>query len=182
MVFLSSSVSFSPISSHKNITFASLAQQTHTHNREEPDNGAPSNLNPTRQRHPLASSIPIQPQIHIQSNSAALLPSLCPFVRSFHRLSNLKSQVARNKTNLLLHSRSWIISLGKPHTIRFKLLSGKKKKIKCVVTISSYDAELQIDDFEYLKENSPIGLTEFLEYMARVGEQSVILCRCGYEA
>ncbi|XP_030939694.1 uncharacterized protein LOC115964541 [Quercus lobata] len=76
---------------------------------EEPDNGAPPNLNPTRWRHPLASSIPIQPEIHIQSNSAALLPSLCPFVRSFQ-----KSQVARNKTNLLfllVHSRSWIISL-----------------------------------------------------------------------
>ncbi|XP_030960920.1 uncharacterized protein LOC115982450 [Quercus lobata] len=50
-----------------------------------------------------AKASPIQPQIHIQSNSAALLPSLCPFVRSFHHLSNLKSQVARNKTNLLFH-------------------------------------------------------------------------------
>ncbi|KAK7816260.1 hypothetical protein CFP56_000570, partial [Quercus suber] len=50
---------------------------------EEPDNGAPSNLNPTRRRHPLASSIPIQPQIHIQSNSAALLSSLCPFVHDW---------------------------------------------------------------------------------------------------
>ena len=32
------------------------------------------------------------------------------------------------------------------------------------------DAELQIDGFEYLKENFPTGLIEFLEYMARVGE------------
>ncbi|KAK7847311.1 hypothetical protein CFP56_006718 [Quercus suber] len=48
--------------------------------------------------------------------------------------------------------------------------------------LKSCDAELPIDGFEYLKENFPIGLTEFLEYMARVGEQSVILCRCGYEA
>ena len=46
----------------------------------------------------------------------------------------------------------------------------------------SCDVELQIDGFEYLKENFPTSLTEFLEYMARVGEQSVILCRCEYEA
>ena len=46
---LSNSISFSSISSHNNIMFASLAQQTHTHNRR------------TRQRRTIES----------QSNSAA---------------------------------------------------------------------------------------------------------------
>ncbi|KAF3951442.1 hypothetical protein CMV_022903 [Castanea mollissima] len=67
---------------------------------------------------------------------------------------------------------------------QWPLASALERRIRrySSVTISSYDAELQIDGFEYLKENFPTGLTEFLEYMARVGEQSVILCRCGYEA
>ncbi|KAL4637733.1 hypothetical protein ACB092_03G097100 [Castanea dentata] len=60
-------------------------------------------------------------------------------------------------------------------------ISNSPKIISCILSTKHYDAELQIDGFEYLKEIFPTG-TEFLEYMARVGEQSVILCQCGYEA
>ena len=88
---LSSSVSFSSISFHNNVTFAFLAQQTHTHNRrtrqrrtiESQSNSTtpPSSFfysNPTSNPHPIQLS--------------GLLPSLCPFVWSFLRLSKLKSQ------------------------------------------------------------------------------------------
>ncbi len=43
-------------------------------------------------------------------------------------------------------------------------------------------AVMQTDGFEYLKESCPTVLTELLEYVARVSEHSVILCRHGNEA
>ena len=41
---------------------------------------------------------------------------------------------------------------------------------------SFFSPVMQIDGFEYLKGKLPYLLTEFLEYVARVSEQSVILC------
>ena len=41
---------------------------------------------------------------------------------------------------------------------------------------------MQIDGFEYLKGKLPYLLTEFLEYVARVSEQSVILYWHGNES
>ena len=43
-------------------------------------------------------------------------------------------------------------------------------------------AVMQTDGFEYLKQSCPTVLTELLEYVARVSEHSVILCRHGNEA
>ncbi|KAJ8748385.1 hypothetical protein K2173_003022 [Erythroxylum novogranatense] len=43
-------------------------------------------------------------------------------------------------------------------------------------------AVMQTDGFEYLKESCPSVLTELLEYVARVSEHSIIVCRHGNEA
>nr|POE45244.1 btb/poz and math domain-containing protein 1 [Quercus suber] len=86
----------------------------------------------------------------------------------------------REKTTWILGASRTLFSLNLYTNLPIRL--GLCSTTESSVTISSCDAELQIDGFEYLKENFPTGLTEFLEYMAKVGEQSVILCRCGYEA
>lgn len=41
---------------------------------------------------------------------------------------------------------------------------------------------MQTDGFEYLKESCPSLLTELLEYVAKVSEHSVVVCRHGNEA
>ncbi|KAH9785987.1 BTB/POZ and MATH domain-containing protein 2 [Citrus sinensis] len=43
-------------------------------------------------------------------------------------------------------------------------------------------AVMQTDGFEYLKESCPSLLTELLEYVAKVSEHSVVVCRHGNEA
>ena len=45
-----------------------------------------------------------------------------------------------------------------------------------------FAAVMQTDGFEYLKQSCPSVLTELLEYVARVNEHPVIVCRHGNEA
>lgn len=40
---------------------------------------------------------------------------------------------------------------------------------------------MQTDGFEYLKQSCPSVLTELLEYVAKIGEHSVIVCGHGNE-
>lgn len=54
--------------------------------------------------------------------------------------------------------------------------------LKFVAMPENLRAVMQTDGFEYLKESCPSVLTELLEYVARVSEHSVILCRHGSEA
>ncbi|KAJ9187676.1 hypothetical protein P3X46_003103 [Hevea brasiliensis] len=54
--------------------------------------------------------------------------------------------------------------------------------LKFVAMPENLRAVMQTDGFEYLKESCPSVLTELLEYVARVGEHSVIVCRHGNEA
>ncbi|KAK9984118.1 hypothetical protein SO802_033643 [Lithocarpus litseifolius] len=54
--------------------------------------------------------------------------------------------------------------------------------LKFVALPENLRAVMQTDGFEYLKQSCPTVLTELLEYVARVSEHSVILCRHGNEA
>ncbi|OAY61702.1 BTB/POZ and MATH domain-containing protein 2 [Manihot esculenta] len=54
--------------------------------------------------------------------------------------------------------------------------------LKFVAMSENLRAVMQTDGFEYLKESCPSVLTELLEYVARVGEHSVILCKHRSEA
>ncbi|OVA05529.1 BTB/POZ-like [Macleaya cordata] len=54
--------------------------------------------------------------------------------------------------------------------------------LKFVASPENLRAVMQTDGFEYLKESCPMVLTELLEYVARVGEHSNIVCRLGNEA
>ncbi|OMO77790.1 BTB/POZ-like protein [Corchorus capsularis] len=54
--------------------------------------------------------------------------------------------------------------------------------LKFVAMPENLRAVMQTDGFEYLKESCPSVLTELLEYVARVNEHSVIVCRHGNEA
>ncbi|KAI3979905.1 hypothetical protein MKX01_042559 [Papaver californicum] len=49
--------------------------------------------------------------------------------------------------------------------------------LKFVAMPENLRAVMQTDGFEYLKESCPAVLTELLEYVARVGEHSVAICR-----
>ncbi|KAI3855804.1 hypothetical protein MKX03_014799 [Papaver bracteatum] len=49
--------------------------------------------------------------------------------------------------------------------------------LKFVARPENLRAVMQTDGFEYLKESCPAVLTELLEYVARVGEHSVAICR-----
>ncbi|RVX21877.1 BTB/POZ and MATH domain-containing protein 2 [Vitis vinifera] len=58
-------------------------------------------------------------------------------------------------------------------------LSSKKRMTKgCELLFS---AVMQTDGFDYLKQSCPSVLTELLEYVARIGEHSVIVCGHGNE-
>ncbi|GAY40754.1 hypothetical protein CUMW_054360 [Citrus unshiu] len=64
-------------------------------------------------------------------------------------------------------------------------LVWKEKKLfyeLCRPIKSSSIAVMQTDGFEYLKESCPSLLTELLEYVAKVSEHSVVVCRHGNEA
>lgn len=54
--------------------------------------------------------------------------------------------------------------------------------LKFVALPENLRAVMQTDGFEYLKQSCPTVLSELLEYVARVSEHSVILCRHGNEA
>lgn len=45
-----------------------------------------------------------------------------------------------------------------------------------------FSAVMQTDGFEYLKESCPFVITELLQYVARIGEHSVISCGHGNES
>lgn len=45
----------------------------------------------------------------------------------------------------------------------------------------SFSAVMQTDGFEYLKQSCPSVLTELLEYVAKIGEHSVVACGHGNE-
>lgn len=45
-----------------------------------------------------------------------------------------------------------------------------------------FSAVMQTDGFEYLKQSCPSVLTELLEYVAKIGEHSVIVCGHGSNA
>ncbi|RZC61649.1 hypothetical protein C5167_023409 [Papaver somniferum] len=49
--------------------------------------------------------------------------------------------------------------------------------LKFVAMPENLRAVMQTDAFEHLKESCPAVLTELLEYVARVGEHSVAICR-----
>ncbi|KAJ8898660.1 hypothetical protein K2173_004694 [Erythroxylum novogranatense] len=53
--------------------------------------------------------------------------------------------------------------------------------LKFIAMPENLRAVMQTDGFEYLKESCPSVLTELLEYVARVSEHSVIVCRHGNE-
>lgn len=54
--------------------------------------------------------------------------------------------------------------------------------LKFVAQPENLRAVMQTDGFDYLKVSCPSVLTELLEYVARVGEHSVMSCRHGNEA
>ncbi|KAF5175915.1 BTB/POZ and MATH domain-containing protein [Thalictrum thalictroides] len=54
--------------------------------------------------------------------------------------------------------------------------------LKFVASRENLKAVMQTDGFDYLKVSCPAVLTELLEYVARVGEHSVMVCRHGNEA
>ncbi|KAJ0110783.1 hypothetical protein Patl1_01170 [Pistacia atlantica] len=54
--------------------------------------------------------------------------------------------------------------------------------LKFVAMPENLRAVMQTDGFEYLKESCPSVLTELLEYVARVSEHSVVVCRQFNEA
>ncbi|XP_042476127.1 BTB/POZ and MATH domain-containing protein 2-like isoform X2 [Macadamia integrifolia] len=54
--------------------------------------------------------------------------------------------------------------------------------LKFVALPENLRAVMQTDGFEYLKESCPSVLTELLEYVAKIGENSIIVCRHGNEA
>ena len=43
-----------------------------------------------------------------------------------------------------------------------------------------FSAAMQIDGFEYLKQSCPFDITKLLQYVAKIGERSVIVC--GHES
>ncbi|XP_043722868.1 BTB/POZ and MATH domain-containing protein 2-like [Telopea speciosissima] len=54
--------------------------------------------------------------------------------------------------------------------------------LKFVALPENLRAVMQTDGFEYLKESCPSVMTELLEYVAKIGEHSIIVCRHGNEA
>ncbi|KAF8401624.1 hypothetical protein HHK36_012570 [Tetracentron sinense] len=54
--------------------------------------------------------------------------------------------------------------------------------LKFVALPENLRAVMQTDGFEYLKESCPSVMTELLEYVAKAGELSVMVCRHGNEA
>ena len=54
--------------------------------------------------------------------------------------------------------------------------------LQLILSSFFFPAMMQTDGFEYLKENCPTILIEILEYVARVGELSVIQHGRGSEA
>ncbi|KAJ4954909.1 hypothetical protein NE237_011692 [Protea cynaroides] len=53
--------------------------------------------------------------------------------------------------------------------------------LKFVALPENLRAVMQTDGFEYLKESCPSVLTELLEYVAKIDDHSIILCRHGNE-
>uniref|UniRef100_A0A2P2L2N5 BTB/POZ and MATH domain-containing protein 2-like n=1 Tax=Rhizophora mucronata TaxID=61149 RepID=A0A2P2L2N5_RHIMU len=54
--------------------------------------------------------------------------------------------------------------------------------LKFIAQPENLKAVMQTDGFEYLKESCPSVITELLQYVARIGEHSVIACGHGNEA
>ncbi|XP_043722866.1 BTB/POZ and MATH domain-containing protein 2-like [Telopea speciosissima] len=54
--------------------------------------------------------------------------------------------------------------------------------LKFVALPENLRAVMQTDGFEYLKESCPSVMTELLEYVAKIGEHSIIVCGHGNEA